>query len=247
MLAAWFFAALLLGAVSVPLGRALRVLDGQARDPAGKAMTRLGGLALLPVASPAATVAWLLGLHDDRTDSPPALRLLVLALLSAWLAPSSFAAGPWTLDGAVAQACATLWILAVIVAFDFADGIDGWALTAAAVAAWTAGAQPLAAACLGLLVLNAPPARLYLGDNGSNLLGVAVAGALAGDHLDVVPASAAVALPLLDLALAVLRRVRRRAPFSRDRDHLHHRARRLGRWRGLLLLAALAIAIAQAA
>lgn len=99
----------------------------------------------------------------------------------------------------------------------------------------------LVGACLGFLPFNRFPARIFMGEVGAMLLGLLMAAAAVAVTADVnaldgmrfrnVPAYmpillpvAVLALPLLDLALAVLRRTARGAsPFSADRGHLHHK------------------------
>ena len=95
--------------------------------------------------------------------------------------------------------------------------------------------------CLGFLPHNFHPARIFMGDSGSMFLGLTVAAAAitvtgqiepavftAGQVLPAfVPILLPVAvllLPLLDMTLAVLRRLRAgRSPFKPDRMHMHHR------------------------
>ncbi|GAA3288055.1 MraY family glycosyltransferase [Nesterenkonia halobia] len=100
----------------------------------------------------------------------------------------------------------------------------------------------LVGACLGFLPHNFHPARIIMGDTGAMLLGlVMAAGAVAvtsdvgqlaeGFRFRNIPAYmpvllplAVILLPVLDLALAVVRRTARGAsPFSPDRGHLHHK------------------------
>lgn len=97
-------------------------------------------------------------------------------------------------------------------------------------------------ACLGFLPHNFHPARIIMGDTGAMLLGLVMAAGAVAVTSDVgqltegwrfrnVPAYmpvllplAVTLLPLLDLALAVIRRTARGAsPFSPDRGHLHHK------------------------
>ena len=98
-----------------------------------------------------------------------------------------------------------------------------------------------AGACLGFLPHNHVPARVFMGDSGAMLLGLLLAGttvsatgrvgatALEGGAaapflLPVLLPFAVLALPVGDLVLAVVRRLRSgRSPFSADRGHLHHR------------------------
>lgn len=104
----------------------------------------------------------------------------------------------------------------------------------------------LVGACVGFLPHNVHPARIFMGDSGAMLLGLLLASAAIAVTGQVDPAMVADArvvpvfiplllpvavlvLPLLDLGLAVLRRLRAgQSPFVADRMHLHHRLLDLG-------------------
>lgn len=95
--------------------------------------------------------------------------------------------------------------------------------------------------CLGFLPHNTHPAKIFMGDSGSMFLGLLLAasaitlmGQIDANALfaeNIGPAAlplllpfAVLAIPLLDLALAVLRRVKSgRSPFAPDQEHLHHK------------------------
>ncbi len=97
--------------------------------------------------------------------------------------------GPVAL-GALAWPVTLLWFVGLTNAYNFMDGLDALAGSTGAVAAFYAGlffaalglgelsalAFVLAAACLGFLALNLPPARIFMGDVGSQFLGFAFAG-----------------------------------------------------------------------
>lgn len=89
----------------------------------------------------------------------------------------------------------------------------------------------VAGTCAGFLAYNLPPAKIFLGDSGSTALGLAVA-FLALDFWRSQPASVTVpnllfpfllcALPLLDAALAIIRRLLRlTSPLAGDRRHFY--------------------------
>ena len=104
----------------------------------------------------------------------------------------------------------------------------------------------LVGVCLGFLPHNFNPARIFMGDSGAMLLGLLVAAAaiiVTGQvglgaatrrvqfpaFLPIVLPVAVLLLPLLDMAMAVLRRVRAgSSPFKPDRAHMHHRLLELG-------------------
>jgi UDP-GlcNAc:undecaprenyl-phosphate GlcNAc-1-phosphate transferase len=100
--------------------------------------------------------------------------------------------------------------------------------------------------CLGFLPHNFYPARIFMGDSGAMLFGLllsASAVTLTG-QIDVNAVSdqssrstfiplllpfTILAIPLLDLGLAIIRRLRAgRSPFAADREHLHHRLLQMG-------------------
>jgi UDP-GlcNAc:undecaprenyl-phosphate GlcNAc-1-phosphate transferase len=100
--------------------------------------------------------------------------------------------------------------------------------------------------CLGFLPHNFHPAQIFMGDSGAMFLGLLLS-ASAITLTGQVDASAiteenggivllplflpftVLAIPLLDFAMAILRRVKAgRSPFTADREHLHHRIMRFG-------------------
>ncbi|MEM9694075.1 MAG: MraY family glycosyltransferase [Myxococcota bacterium] len=157
------------------------------------------------------------------------------------------------------------WIVGITNAVNLIDGLDGLAggvvffaaLTNLVVSVighqvWTALVMAATlGAVLGFLYFNFNPARIFMGDSGSYLLGYVLAvTALAGV---AVKASTAVALlvpivalgvPIIDTLFAILRRYLERRPlFSPDRGHIHHRLLDLGltHRRAVLLLYAVSV------
>lgn len=154
------------------------------------------------------------------------------------------------------------WLLGAINAMNLIDGMDGLAATvggtigiALAVMAGLSGhlaestvAAALVGAVLGFLIYNFPPARVFLGDTGSMLIGlilgvVAVRAALKGPATVALAAPVAIwTLPILDASMAILRRkLTGRGICIPDRGHLHHRLSDHGfsPRKSLLLIAAL--------
>jgi UDP-GlcNAc:undecaprenyl-phosphate GlcNAc-1-phosphate transferase len=91
-------------------------------------------------------------------------------------------------------------------------------------------ALALCGCCLGYFPYNRYPARVFMGDTGSQLLGfvlgylaLAIDQRAAGDLGAFIPVLV-LAIPLSDLVFAVLRRMARgQSPFAADRGHWHHR------------------------
>jgi len=206
-----------------------------------------GGLA--PAHIPALG-ALALGLHDDlrRTDARARLTMLLGLAVAAWALGARVETlvvpgmGEVAL-GLLGPGVTVLWIVGVVVAFDFLDGLDGLAGGVAAIAAAAlvataavldeppraAAAAVLLGALLGFLLHNRHPARIQLGDAGSNLVGFLVAvialGGVktgTGSHA-LVAAGLALGVPILDAATTVIRRLKSGALFTSERGHLHHR------------------------
>lgn len=101
-------------------------------------------------------------------------------------------------------------------------------------------------ACLGFLPHNFEPARIFMGDSGAMMIGLMLAGASVSASGRIAPSMygtadiialmspivvviAAISVPMLDLLLAIVRRVGQgKSPFSPDKMHLHHRLLSMG-------------------
>ncbi len=126
-------------------------------------------------------------------------------------------------DGLAAGVCAIAAVAFVVIAFDLERA------NAAVLAAIIAGAA------LGFLVHNFHPATVFMGDCGSNLLGlllacVAVEGTVKTQAvLALVLPLIVLAVPFLDTTFVVLKRLKYRRPvYQADREHFHHRMDRIG-------------------
>jgi len=198
---------------------------------------------------------WLLlaavSLRDDVRSVGVPVRLAVHLAASAWFAWSLAAAFglPWW-----AAACAFLAAAWAMNLYNFMDGSDGLALTMAvvgfaalgvvAIARGQGGVLPLAlaGAALPLLVVNRPPARMFIGDVGAVPLGflaaaLGAAGVAAGVWSAWFPVL--VFLPFVaDATATLLRRVLRGERFwESHRSHYYQRVNRLGAGHGGTLAA----------
>ncbi|HEY0976158.1 MAG TPA: MraY family glycosyltransferase [Flavobacteriales bacterium] len=164
--------------------------------------------------------------------------------------------------------------LVLVNAFNLIDGVDGLAATIGLISAASYGlwlywagdvalsllAFTLAGALVGFLVFNWNPARIFMGDSGSLIIGavISVLAMRIVDHdvsrlpvwLRTVPAPlfamAAIAYPLVDtFRIFFVRAARGVSPFSADRNHIHHRlmAMGLGHKGTVLALAAYALTL----
>jgi UDP-GlcNAc:undecaprenyl-phosphate GlcNAc-1-phosphate transferase len=118
-----------------------------------------------------------------------------------------------------------------------AAGISGLGATTFAILAASLGrgdpaimAASLAGACFAFLVFNFHPARVFMGDSGSMLLGFVLAGVAISGVMKTTAAVAVVAplvilaIPILDTSFVVLKRLKYGLPvYNADRSHFHHR------------------------
>jgi UDP-GlcNAc:undecaprenyl-phosphate/decaprenyl-phosphate GlcNAc-1-phosphate transferase len=190
------------------------------------------------------------GIIDDLISLRPVVKLaaqsgaaLVAFALGFRIEEPSFAGGAVEL-GWLALPLTVLWIVGVTNAFNLIDGLDGLATGIGIVAlGCTLGVSLLlgnaevalvcaafAGALVGFLRYNFRPARIFLGDSGSLLVGFMLA--VLSVHGSTKSATAVLvavpllvlALPLLDTVLAIVRRwLRGRPVFAADEHHLHHR------------------------
>lgn len=208
----------------------------------------LGGLIIL-----------LVGMADDIWTLTPffkfggqliaAVVLVVFGVRMEYLGNPFGGPGSLVYLGYIGIAMTIFWVIAFTNIVNFIDGLDGLAAGVSAIAgltffvfSWQTGQMSsslislaLAGAALGFLRHNFYPAKIFMGDSGSMFLGY-LFGAITVDG--VMKSIAAVALfsplvimgiPILDAALAVLRRYRNRLPVTQaDLDHLHHRLIRRG-------------------
>jgi UDP-GlcNAc:undecaprenyl-phosphate GlcNAc-1-phosphate transferase len=178
----------------------------------------------------------------------------------------------FSIDPAQGALLTALIVVATVNAVNFVDGLDGLAAGVVGISALaffvycyeltrlndvdraTTGAllsAALAGACVGFLVHNFHPARLFMGDSGSMLIGLVLSATAItvttqfssediafndGARASWLPMLLPLALPILilivplmDLVLAVVRRTRAgRSPFAPDKQHLHHRLLEIG-------------------
>lgn len=159
-----------------------------------------------------------------------------------------------------------LLVVTMVNAINFVDGLDGLAagvglISAVATCAFSLHlldqsggdvtyyppaliAATLAGACLGFLPHNFQPAKIFMGDSGSMLIGLMMAAASTSasgkvQSLDgtetiallspLLVVAAVLFVPVLDLLMAVVRRTRKGlSPFHADKMHLHHRLLEIG-------------------
>ena len=156
------------------------------------------------------------------------------------------------------------WFVAIMNLINLIDGLDGLAggigcmlmvllaYLAFSKGAFIPGVLALGAigAIVGFLFHNFPPAKVYMGDSGAYSIGYIIAAlALLNAEKGAVVAALvgpalALALPIVDVGYAIIRRAIQGLPlFRADRGHIHHRLMRLGlnRTKTVLLLYAISL------
>lgn len=208
--------------------------------------SRLDGLVV------GATVMIVAGICDDRWGMKAWSKFLVQTTAAAIAIGHGFEISHFTepltrttfhLPVWLTWVVSALWIVGITNAINLIDGLDGLAAGMGAiigatltVIAWQTG-QPLGVcigvalvgSLLGFLPYNFWPARIFLGDTGSLFIGYVLALLALGGYRQlslvtfVVPLLA-LAVPIIDTFLSILRRIRKRTPiFRADRLHMHHR------------------------
>ncbi len=157
---------------------------------------------------------------------------------------------------------AVVFLVGAINALNLIDGVDGLASTTGVVLSLSVAAVAaiydnrsdglmislvLAGALTGFLVFNFPPARMFLGDSGSMVIGLVLGAVALKCSLKEYTTAALVlptaiwTIPLFDATMAVVRRkLTGRSIYETDRGHLHHCLERKG-FGGARLLVVMAI------
>ena len=212
----------------------------------------------LPAIMVGCTLIYILGAIDDLKGMKPIVKFagqvvsasVVFAMgLRINFITNWFGEGHMDLGIAVCYIVTVIWLVAITNAVNLVDGLDGLAAGISAISAlsiayisyihgWyvpTMAMMALAGACLGFLPFNFHPAKTFMGDSGSQLLGFAIAslsilGTVKSATLVVVVIPALVlGLPILDTLMAIIRRtIRHQSIGTADKEHLHHRILRAG-------------------
>ena len=206
-----------------------------------------------------ATIIVLAGVIDDMYDMPAKVKLLI-QILAALVAIKGgvqihFITNPLSETGmsylfnGLSFIITLFWIVGITNTINLIDGLDGLASGVASIAATTLlftaarlghdfivmQCAIIAGASLGFLPFNFNPAKIFMGDTGSLLLGYMLAVTSVSGMVKSVAAIAlavpvfALGLPILDTAFAIIRRYLNKKPIMEaDKDHLHHKLMRFG-------------------
>jgi UDP-GlcNAc:undecaprenyl-phosphate GlcNAc-1-phosphate transferase len=228
------------------------------------------GRDVLAIASGAILIT-MLGIADDVWQLDALTKLAGQALAAGVMVSQGMQLlwlpihGVLALPPVVGPFLTVLIVLIAINAVNFVDGLDGLAAGIVAISASSFFAYSyllavvhgfaranaatlitsiLVGICVGFLPHNVSPARIFMGDSGSMLLGLLLASAvisltggldangLSAENLApaLLPLLLPVAvIPLIDMGLAIIRRTSAgRSPFAPDKEHLHHRLLNIG-------------------
>ncbi|ATW52830.1 undecaprenyl-phosphate alpha-N-acetylglucosaminyl 1-phosphate transferase [Streptomyces peucetius subsp. caesius ATCC 27952] len=231
-----------------------------------------------------AALIWIIGVLDDKFEIDALIKLggqmiaagvmVVQGLTILWIPVPGV--GTVSLTSWQGTLLTVALVVITINAVNFVDGLDGLAAGMVCIAAaaffiyayriWVSyGIEAAAPAslftailmgmCLGFLPHNMHPARIFMGDSGSMLIGlvlaaaaISVTGQVDMDALRIYEGGAReathaalpvfiplllpltiIAIPIADLLLAIVRRTwKGQSPFAADRGHLHHRLLEIG-------------------
>lgn len=224
-----------------------RALPGPARELTGGPLVGLT-FASIPILA--------LGIVDDLRGVSAHAKLgvqicaaLVLSLFGYGVTAITNPFGGTLFAHALNAPLTVAWVLLVTNAINLIDGLDGLAAGVVAVVSgtlWWVGhvhgdmyvmflSAILVGATLGFLPFNFPSARVFMGDTGSQFLGLTVAALSLLENrkgtttLTLLFPIVALGLPLIDSVTAFGRRVLAGRPvFHADSEHIHHRLLRLG-------------------
>jgi UDP-GlcNAc:undecaprenyl-phosphate GlcNAc-1-phosphate transferase len=236
------FGGLGIAAAVLVVAWAARLLPGPARDLDPRPLLGLT-CATLPILA--------LGLSDDRYGVGPWTKLTVQACAALVLTLFGYGVplltnpfGPAVVTGPWSVPLTVLWVLVLTNAINLIDGLDGLAAGVVAIACgalWVTArghgdfyvmfvAALLLGACGGFLWWNRPPARVFMGDTGSQFLGLTLSALSLLENrkgtaaLTLLLPLVALGVPIADSTLAFARRLLRGQPvFRGDAGHIHHR------------------------
>lgn len=211
-------------------------------------------------------ILFFVGVKDDIIGTAPVKKLMahmVVGFILVLMADVKITSlhGIFGFEEAIpdwAQVILSVFVYIVIVnAFNLIDGVDGLAAGIGFVCCilfgvWFQMAQNpplsllafvLAGALLGFLVFNFSPAKIFMGDSGSLVIGVIISVLAIGlieqdtslmpEKLQTLPtpilAMCILVYPLIDtLRIFIVRTLKGQSPFSADKNHIHHRLIRIG-------------------
>ena len=199
----------------------------------------------------AGAIVFTFALLDDILTLPALAKLIVQLIAVSVVVFNGFhfkQIFAWVLPTPVSFILTFGWILGVINAYNLIDGLDGLCgsfsistiITLGVLYTLTGNPESilcfiLAASIFGFLCFNWPPAKLFMGDAGSQFLGFMISVFPLFDSSNVFEFNKLLimlvitAFPVFDTIAAIWRRIRDKKPImSADRSHLHHKLLNMG-------------------
>lgn len=212
-------------------------------------------------------IVFFAGIIDDLREVDPVIKLLLQAAAAVVvvsfspLPPTKLGIGEGlsiTLKGAANSGLVAFWLVGGTNGFNLIDGLDGLAAGVAFIAliplALLGFGSPvfisivtLLASLVAILIYNFHPARLFLGDGGSYFIGfltsylviegLSAASGSVGNEWSLAAGLLLLGLPVIDTALAIVRRlISRKGIMEADKNHVHHLLyRQYGQTRAVLI------------
>jgi UDP-GlcNAc:undecaprenyl-phosphate GlcNAc-1-phosphate transferase len=210
----------------------------------------LGKVSQLIIIVASIVVLFVLGIWDDKKHLGPFFKLAVqFAVAIAAAAFGEVRVELFIESKILTSLLSACWIVLIINAFNFLDNMDGLAggiaviagsiLLVAAVISGQVFVGGLAIIFMGFLTLNFPPAKIFMGDAGSLVVGFFVAlltlrttyyhEAQSGRWYPIFLPALVMAVPLYDfISVTLLRISQGKSPFVGDTQHFSHRLRKRG-------------------
>lgn len=199
----------------------------------------------------AAAIIFTFALVDDLLTLPAIIKLIVQLIAVSIVVFNGFRFRQifsWVLPLPVSIILTFGWVLGVINAYNLIDGLDGLCGSFSITAVITLGVlytltgneeavlcYILAASILGFLCFNWPPAKLFMGDAGSQFLGFMISvfplfdSSMVFEFNKFLIMIVITAFPVFDTIAAIWRRLRDKRPImSPDKFHLHHKLLNMG-------------------
>lgn len=196
-------------------------------------------------------IIYIFGLIDDLFDLKAWIKLIAQIIATTVVVANGFHFTEflgWKLPAVISIVLTFGWVLGLINAYNLIDGLDGqcgmlsWtAILTLGITFFMSGNVEsglcfiLAGSITGFLIFNFPPAKIFMGDNGSQFLGFMIAilplfsSTSAFEYNKLLMMIILAAFPIFDTIAAIWRRIRDHRPImSPDKLHLHHKLLNLG-------------------
>lgn len=205
-----------------------------------------------------ASLLVLVGIVDDMYEMPAKIKLAFQIIAAAiavyggvriYFISNPFHSTGLSLLNSLSIPISIIWIVGITNTINLIDGLDGLAAGVSGIAAMTllftvstlgysfiiVECAIVAGAAFGFLPHNFNPAKIFMGDTGSMLLGymlsiIAILGAAKSvAAITLIVPIFAIGLPILDTLFAIIRRlINKKSIMEADKEHLHHQLMKKG-------------------